>query len=118
MADDKRQSKRKQVIIKAILRKATADGSTILMEFRTQDLSQGGVFVATEDLAVFDLGEEVELLVEVDGKKYYEGKGKVVRSARMLTDEGERIGSGYGIMFVESTDDFRSAVADRIENSN
>lgn len=115
MDEDRRQNERKTVVITTVLRKKKADGSTVLMEFRSRDLSMGGIFISTEDLSIFDLGEDVEILVEVDGEKFYEGKAAIVRSARILSEEGEKMGSGFGVMFLEPTDEFKSAVAARIE---
>jgi hypothetical protein len=114
---DKRKAARKPVLTTTVIRRA-ARGSTRgdfeIMEFRTRDMSTGGAFVSTEDLSVFDLGEEVEILVDDSGTRYYEGKARVVRAARVFTEEGAPLESGFGLMFLAPDTDFSGMVARKL----
>jgi hypothetical protein len=99
---ERRKTARKPLLVTTIVRKSPPGGSGEyeIMEFRTRDMSSGGIFISTEDLSIFDLGEEVEILVDDSGERYYEGRARIVRSARKFTDEGSPVESGYGIMFL------------------
>jgi hypothetical protein len=76
------------------------------MQFKSKDLSEGGIFVTTEDMSLLDIGEECDLLIDEKGEKYIETNAKVVRGARIFTDEGEQVISGYGLMFFEPDAEF------------
>ena len=84
------------------------------MQFMSKDLSEGGIFVVTDDLSLFDLSEEVAIIVEKGRSRYYEGSARVVRSARFFGGEGTLTESGFGLMFIEQDDEFKNAVAEEI----
>lgn len=105
--NEKRDDERKKIAITTIVRKMKPAGSQAIMEFRSRDLSRGGLFISTENLDLFDLGEEIEILVDHKGEKYYEGKAEVVRSARVFGEEGEILDCGYGLMFLNPGEDFK-----------
>lgn len=112
---DKREHERKLVELKAYVRKIMPDGGMALMEFRSRNLSMGGVFVSTEDVSIFDLGEEIEILVDENGEKLYEGTAKVVRSARIFTKDGTQTESGFGLMFLHPDDSFKEMLEKQIQ---
>ncbi len=116
---EKRKGERKRLAITTIIRKAkpgdSGKGDYEIMEFRTRDLSSGGIFISTEDLALFDLGEEMEILVDDDGARYYEGMARVVRSARVFSGEGSPIESGFGLMFMTPDSDFVNMVSRKLK---
>jgi hypothetical protein len=100
---EKRKSERRTLLTTTIVRRAIqADGGMDfeIMEFRTRDISSGGIFISTEDLSIFQLGDEVEVLVDDGGERYYEGRARVVRSARIFSEEGNPVESGFGLMFL------------------
>jgi hypothetical protein len=117
---EKRKAARKPVFVTTIIRKSGPAGATAgdyeIMEFRTQDMSNGGIFISTENLGIFDLGDEVEILVDDDGKRYYEGKARVVRSARVFTGEGNPIESGFGLMFLSPDTEFMGMITRKIKD--
>jgi hypothetical protein len=115
---DKRQHERKRVCITMIVRKDRPYGGRSIMEFRSLDLSRGGLFIATENLSLFELGEELEILVDDEGRRYYEGKARVVRSARVFTAEGDQVESGYGLMFVNPGTDFRRMLFEKLDRQS
>ena len=108
---NRRDGDRKKMIMKTVIRKAKPEGGYAIMEFKSNDLSLGGIFISTEDLTILDLGQDVELMVEVNEEKYYEGNGKIVRSARVFSEAGEQIESGYGVMFLNPDESFKEMVS-------
>jgi len=105
--EEKRRDERKKVQVTTLVRKPRSDGGHVILQFTSGDLSLGGVFISTEDLSVLELAEEIEVLVDSDGTKYYEGTARVVRSARVFSQEGGQIDSGFGLMFLSPDDEFR-----------
>lgn len=105
--EEKRDDERKKITVTTIVRKMKPAGGQAIMEFRSRDLSRGGLFISTENLNLFDLGEEIEILVDHNGEKFYEGKAQVVRSARVFGEESEILDCGYGLMFINPGEDFK-----------
>ncbi len=112
--EEKRDNERKKMAVTTIVRKTKPAGGQAIMEFCSRDLSRGGLFISTEKLNLFDLGEEIEILVDDKGEKYYEGKAKVVRSARVFGEEGEVLDCGYGLMFLNPGEDFKEMLLERL----
>ena len=105
--EEKRDDERKKITVTTIVRKMKPAGGQAIMEFRSRALSRGGLFISTENLDLFDLGEEIEILVDHNGEKFYEGKAQVVRSARVFGEESEILDCGYGLMFINPGEDFK-----------
>ena len=84
------------------------------MQFSTKDLSQGGVFITSKDLSVLEVGEDCEVLLEEKREKLYQTQAKVVRGARVFTDEGEQTISGYGLMFFNPEEDFLDMLQEQL----
>ena len=112
--EDRRSSARKKVMITTTVRKRREKEEVEIMEFRSRDLCIGGIFVSTEDLGLFQLGEELEILIDDDGRKYYKGRARVVRSARVLSKQGELADSGFGLMFTSPDPDFIEIVQKKL----
>ena len=92
------------------LRKTLVDGSTLLLEFRGRDLSTGGVFIAADDLALFDLDEEVEVLLGTAEGPFATAPARIVRSARSFAAGRGLTASGFGLEFVDPDTRFRAAI--------
>jgi hypothetical protein len=69
--EERRSGDRKRVMVTTLVRKRKDNDEVEIMEFRSRDLCIGGIFVSTEDLSLFQLGEELEILIDDDGRKYY-----------------------------------------------
>ncbi len=108
--EDKRGDERKQITVTTTVRKALSGVGYELMEFKSKDLCLGGIFISSEDLSLFDLGEELEILVDDEGQRYYTGQAKVARSARIVSPEGELTESGYGLMFTDPDEEFKEMI--------
>ena len=98
------------------VRKHLPDGRSSVQGFRSADLSAGGLYLVCEDLTLFDLGEEVELMVDADGR-YHVTDARVVRSARTRGDGGgcEQRPSGFGLRFSDPAPALRAMVRHRID---
>ena len=103
---DKRKSDRLDLSYVTYVRKALPDGNYNLLQFSTKDLSQGGVFITTDDLSLLEIGEECEVMLEEKKEKLYQTQAKVVRGARVFTQGEEQTLSGFGLMFYDPEDDF------------
>ena len=112
--EERRSSERKRVMVTTTVRKRTEKDEVEIMEFRSRDLCIGGIFISTEDLGLFALGEELEILIDDDGRKYYRGQARVVRSARVLSPQGELTDSGFGLMFTSPDPDFIEIVQKKL----
>lgn len=112
--EERRGSERKRVMVTTTVRKGVDNDQVEIMEFRSRDLCIGGIFISTEDLSLFRLGEELEILIDDDGRKYYKGRAKVVRSARRLSAQGELTDSGFGLMFTSPDPDFVDIVQKKL----
>ena len=115
--EEKRKTSRKKVIITTVVRKLRPEGGCSIYEFKSKDLSLGGIFISAEDLSLFDLGEEIEILVDDDGKRYYEGRAIVVRSARVFTEEGSQVDSGYGLMFLTPGPELKEMLKEKLQKT-
>jgi len=112
---EKRRQVRQPVKISTVVRKGKSEGGQSVMEFYSKDISLGGIFICTEDLSVLDLGDEIEILVDAEGAKYYEGRARVVRSARVFSDQGIPMDSGFGLMFLDPEKEFLDILAQQLE---
>ena len=107
---EKRKSLRKDVSLTSYVRKEMPDGKYVMMQFLSRDISEGGIFICTDDLSLFDLGEELTIMVDRNKEKLYEGKVRTVRSARSFENEGRLTDSGYGMMFLDIPPAFSAMV--------
>ena len=114
--DEKRKDLRKRVGITTIVKKPESNGGYTIMEFKSIDLSLGGVFISSEDLSVFELGEEIDILVDTNGDRLYEGRARIVRSARIFSENDEITDSGFGLMFMNPDKAFKEHLAVKLES--
>ncbi|MBN1524631.1 MAG: PilZ domain-containing protein [Spirochaetales bacterium] len=115
---ERRKNKRIKHRVKTIIRKQQADGSLIIMEFLTSNLSAGGVFIVTEDLSLFDISDEVSVLINEKNKQFYEGQMRVVRSARVFGPDNSLAESGYGLMFLDTVGELSELVGQFVARQN
>ena len=114
--EEKRNFERKRIAVTTIIRKLLPDETFQIMEFLSDNLSQGGVFILAEDLSLFDLGEEVEILVDIKEDRYYQGKARIVRSVRIFSEKVGFSASGYGLMFLNPDSDFKQMLLNKLGN--
>lgn len=114
---EKRQHQRKPVSLTTYIRQTMPDGKNRLRQFESRDLSSGGVFITTEDLSLYDIGEDLEIIVTRDGQDYYMGGARVVRSAKQYESGDDGSDSGFGLCFVEPDDAFSAAVSESLRGA-
>lgn len=111
---EKRIEVRRKVNITTYIRKELPGGGFTLMQFISRDLSEGGIFISTDDLSLFDLGEELAVIVDRNNERLFEGKVRVVRSARIFESENEITDSGFGLMFLSYDSEFEKVIRERL----
>ena len=99
-----------------IIKRPDTGGGYSILEFKSVDLSLGGVFISTEDLSLFELGEEVEILVDTYTDKLYEGSACVVRSARVFSEDNEITDCGFGLMFKDPDKVFTESISTKLDS--
>ncbi len=114
--DNKRINERKKIGITTIIKRPAKGGGYSIMEFKSIDLSLGGVFISTEDLSLFELGEEVEILVDTYTDKLYEGTARVVRSSRVFSENNEITDCGFGLMFKNPDKAFTESINTKLDS--
>ena len=72
------------------------------------------MFISTENLSIFDLGDELEIMVDDGKSEYYRGRARVVRSARVLTEASRLAESGFGLMFLEQEPELKQMISARL----
>ena len=111
---DKRKSERRKVHLTTFVRKELPGGGYSLMQFMSRDLSEGGIFVSTDDLSLFDLGEELSVIVDQDRQRLFEGQAKTVRSARIYESSDTLTESGFGLMFTGDSPVFLEMIREQL----
>lgn len=92
------------------MRKTQVNGSTVLLEFRARKLSASGVFVASDDLGLLDLDEQVEVLVGAASGPFAAAPARVVCSRRSFAGGRGLTTSGFGLEFLAAGAGFGAAV--------
>lgn len=98
------------------VRKTLVNGSTVLLEFRARELSARGAFVASDDLGLLDLDEEVEVLAGTAAGPFVAAPARVAWSQRSFA--GGLTASGYGLEFLAADVAFGAAVDARLREGS
>lgn len=78
------------------------DGGYKILKFKNRNISKGGVFIITENLSLFDLGEELDIHIKDGQKNFFKGKAIVIHSEAIFNKDSVKTESGYGVMFLSS----------------
>lgn len=89
------------------------DGGTVLLEFRARELSARRAFLASDDLGLLDLDEEVEVVVAAAGGPFAAAPARVVCSERSFAGGRGLTASGFGLELLAADAGFRAAVDDQ-----
>jgi hypothetical protein len=114
---DKRVKGRKKIQLTTFVRKELPAGGFSLMQFISRDLSEGGIYISTDDLSLFDLGEEISIIVDQNREQLFEGQAVVVRSARIFESTEAITESGFGLMFKGDNPAFTAMVTDQLSKA-
>jgi hypothetical protein len=104
--------------LKTVIDRTLPDGRHVHQELLSESLSCGGVFILSEDLSLFDLGEEVGVVIEDDEDCFYDGKARVVRSARYFAENEKIDRSGFGMMFIDPPPEYLTRIDHHITKHN
>lgn len=96
--------------ITVYVRKPMVDGGSVLLEFRARELSARRAFLASDDLGLLDLDEEVEVVVAADGGPFAAAAARVVCSERSFGGGRGLTASGFGLELLAAGAGFRAAV--------
>jgi len=97
---DKRKSPRKKLIVTVFIKKISKDGSYDLIELKSENISESGIFLRTEDLALFNIDEEVLIEIKYKRSLYNVGNAQVIRKQQAFDKTGKRLSSGFGLAFI------------------
>jgi hypothetical protein len=97
---EKRKQARNFTPEQTIIKKRMPDGSFKLHECKNRNISRGGVFIITENLSIFELGEVVEVKIKDTDRDYYKGKAEIIRSESVFNKDSVKTECGYGIVFL------------------
>ena len=100
-AIEHRSSQRKPVTAEVSVRKKGRDGKVTILRLLTRDISDGGLFVLSDDLSILELDQEVSLDATVGGKAVALGKAIVMRAQERFDKKGQPAGGGFGLMFTD-----------------
>jgi len=114
--NNKRISIRKTVYLTTYVRKELPGGGHSLTQFVSRDLSEGGVFISTDDLSLFDVGEEISIIVDEEREHLFEGQARIVRSTRTFGSAEMITESGFGLRFLGDNTDFSKMVKERLSH--
>jgi hypothetical protein len=99
-AMERRRTFRNNLDCKAIVQKIFPEGNRKFEEFEIRDISSGGLYLYTDSSVDFNLGDEIDLMVQLGKSRYYNGKGRVVHSQAIFNDQSIIMESGIGIRFL------------------
>jgi hypothetical protein len=104
--------------LKTVIDRTLPDKRRIHLEFLSESLSCGGVFILSEDLSLFDLGEDVRVKIEDEEDCFYDGRARVVRSARYFAEDEKIDRSGFGMMFIDPPPQYMTIIDKHVEKNN
>jgi hypothetical protein len=116
--NEKRKHRRLACRMKAVVTRTLPDRKTVVNEFGVSSLSSGGVFIMAEDLSLFDLNEEIHVIVEDGEDRFYDGRARVMRSARVFAGDKKLTMSGFGLMFIDVLPDYFTRIDGRVSRNN
>ncbi|MBN1410939.1 MAG: PilZ domain-containing protein [Spirochaetales bacterium] len=97
---EKRKHPRKFTVMPIFITKRISKKIIREMEFRTKNVSMEGAFFTVDDLSLFDMDEEVQVSVLIDGDRKNLGIAKIIRKQREFNLYGVVQSAGYGIRFL------------------
>jgi c-di-GMP-binding flagellar brake protein YcgR len=115
---ERRQHKRIQCELHTTIDRTLSGRRQEHLEFMSESLSCGGVFILSEDLSQFTLGEQVRIEIRDGADRYFEGAARIVRSARSFAEDKKVERSGFGLMFIDPPPEFLTRIGAHVEKHN
>jgi c-di-GMP-binding flagellar brake protein YcgR len=104
-AIERRRALRSIMPCRAVIRRNSAGNDRSIKEFEIRDISNGGSYIYTDRSFPLDLGEEIDVTIELGRSEYYKGKARVVHSQAVFDNNSEITESGIGIRFLLPTNE-------------
>lgn len=111
--DNQRHSTRHHFSSYAEVKLPDPEGGFRILEFQVMDLSLNGVFLMSEDLNLFEIGDELELDIRLKGKIYPVALAEVVRKEDGFDDNDIPRQMGYGVRLVIKDRTFRELLQEK-----
>ena len=111
---NKRNNTRETIHLTTYVRKELPGGGYSLTQFVSRDLSEGGIFIGTDDLSLFDVGEEISIIVDKEREHLFEGQARVVRSTRIFGSVDTNTESGFGLRFIGGNAGFSEMIKQQL----
>ena len=92
---------RRAVPTEVSVHKSSRDGGTSVLRLMSQDISDGGIFVLTDDMSILELDQEVSLEAKLHGKPVSLGRAVVMRAQERFDKKGQPTGGGFGLKFAD-----------------
>jgi hypothetical protein len=96
---NRRKHKRIQKEFVVQLKKFRGKNPCEEMEFKGTDISEGGIFIESDDLSIFEINEQIEITISDQERSYNIGKACVVRKQKSYKSNGILVNSGFGLKF-------------------
>jgi hypothetical protein len=98
-----RRSFRKNLRINVTVKKPLRGDEYKLVELKSVNLSEMGLFLHSDDLSLFGVNEKLELAATYKRERYDLGPARVVRKQEIHRDTGKTASSGFGLEFVDTS---------------
>lgn len=97
---DLRRAPRKNIKLTILVEKRLKDSKVEVLELKSLNLSESGIFLVADDIKVLALDDHLNLIAKYKNKNYELGAAKVVRKQETFQKEGRLIKAGFGLAFI------------------
>ena len=98
-----RRASRKNVQLPIVVEKKLKEGKVEILELKSLNLSESGIFLAADDLKVLSLDDRLHLIAKYKNKNYELGAARVVRKQEAYQKEGRLVKGGFGLSFTATS---------------
>jgi hypothetical protein len=97
-----RATVRKQISLPVLIKLRLPSGAYKEMEFKSHDISRGGMLIMVDDISLFAIGDERECTIRYYDKVYEVGTASVVRLQKKYSSKGTIVETGIGVRFTSA----------------
>jgi c-di-GMP-binding flagellar brake protein YcgR len=98
-----RRAQRKKVRVSVFIKKRLKGADFNLIELKTVDVSEAGLFLHSDDLSLFAVNEKLALAAQWKGRRLELGAARVARKQEAHRAEGKPSAAGFGLEFTATT---------------
>ncbi|MBN2354202.1 MAG: PilZ domain-containing protein [Spirochaetales bacterium] len=110
-----RRAQRKSLRINVTVKKPLRGEDFKLVELKSVNISETGLFLHSDDLSLFGVNEKLELAATYRRTRYDLGAARVVRKQEIHRGEGKPTSSGFGLEFTETSEAQRKSIRKLIQ---